>query len=261
MKKSAASERYEPFFAAASIAAHASTQGNGFRQKDILFLIELFTNWVEASARSLQLSLQATQISRYLDDLITEGYARKRSKKRHPLYTLTRTGLLELVDRIVAREYTGSQGHFFFFYYFIKNYQHLITHLIEQEGRLFPEALKLELEGLLDAKAFLKRELSASQKEYERLQLRIHDSDATAALTKKRLKEKVPFEEIIIEIQQHYPYELNSQKPLEELLADLPVELQRWEMETGTYFRSNEMWRPAYAQIECYIEELKKLQP
>lgn len=259
MKKTTVSERFEPFFAAATIAAHASCSGAGFRQKDMLFLIELFANWVEASAQNMQLSLQATQISRYLDGLVTEGFVRKTTRNRNPAYTLTRTGLLELLDRIVGREYTGTPGAFFFFYYYIKNYQHLITHLVEKEGRLFPVTLKLELENLLDAPAFLQREITATRKALERMQLRIFDSESTAALTKKRLSERVKFPAIVDEIQKLYPYELNSQKPLNELLGALPPALQRWEMESGTHFRAMEIWRPAYAQIENYLQQLELL--
>lgn len=253
------STRWQAYFAAAAIAAHASVIGKGFRQKNILFLIELFSNWSETGTPANPTSLQATQVARYLEDLVSEGYARKRKTQKYPTYALTRTGLLELLTQIVDRTYIHSRSSFFFFHYFLKNYRHLIEHLVRSEGRLFPKALHAELEELLDIRAFVEREIAATDKELARIQLRLDDSLATAALTSKRLKEGVPFSKIVLEIEALYPYELNSQKPLEELLSELPPELQKWEMEVGTALRAKELWQPAQIQLENYRDMLMNI--
>lgn len=245
-------------FGATAIASFAS-HPDGFRQKNMLFLFELFVNWIESSAMSLGLNVQATQVSRYLDKLAKEGYARKKRSKTYPTYHLTRTGLLELMSQIVNQQYTEVRSYFFFFFYFVKNYKPLIEKLVIEQGSLFPKTLKFELDLHLDEKAFLKREIEAANRELKRLEIRISDSYATRELIKKCDNSKESFLETIAKVEDLYPYELNSQKPLSELIGELPNPLQIWELEHGSYFRVKEMWEPALEQLKLYILQLEKL--
>lgn len=245
-------------YGAAAIASYAS-HPSGFRQKNMLFLFELFVNWIESSAMSLSLNVQATQVSRYLDKLVKEGYARKKKSRAYPTYVLTRTGLLELMSQIVSNQYTEARSYFFFFFYFVKNYKPLIEKLVVEQGSLFPKALKLELDMHLDVSDFLKREIEASKNELKRLEIRIADSYATRELLKKRQSNNESFIDTVSEVEALYPYELNSQKPLSELIGELPPVLQKWELENGNYFRVKEMWEPACGQLKLYIEQLKAL--
>jgi hypothetical protein len=252
-------ERYDSLFAAASIASHASVQGQGFRQKQLRFLVELFSNWVELGKQNLRTSVQTTQILRYLEILIKEDFARKKKVGAHPTYKLTRHGLVFLLELIVNKNYVAHSGQFFFFYYFIKNYKHIIEKLIADEGSLFPKALKIELDLLFDEQEFLNKEINAALKEEQRLKLRINDGLSASTLTKNNLAKKIPLKQIITEIEKHHPYELNSQKPLSELINEIPAGLQQWEMEYGSYYRAQEIWSPLLGQVQHYIRELSKL--
>ncbi|MCB0340460.1 MAG: hypothetical protein KDD53_12690, partial [Bdellovibrionales bacterium] len=99
MRSGSALERYEVFICSALLAAHSSGEENGFRQRDIKFYMGLFSNWLETSLPGDMLEVQQTQILRYLENLVSEGFARKLSRGQLPVYRLTRTGLVEITSR------------------------------------------------------------------------------------------------------------------------------------------------------------------
>jgi hypothetical protein len=251
--------RFELFVATATLGAHANSSQAGFRQRDVKFLIDLFSNWVESSLHENTLSMQNTQILRFLSGLVEEGFARKLSRKTHPAYRLTRVGLIELVSRIVNRPYHTSREQFFFLVYFIKNYKPRIEEMVKAEGKQFPYPLKLELQGLLDARKLVERELEFSGRELKKLENRINDAVKTSELTKQMLREGAAIEEIVKRAEKLFPYELNSQKPLTELIAGIPSEMRQWELESGNLLRTEDIWRPSKVLLEEYIRELKKL--
>lgn len=250
---------YELFVAAAVIAAHASAPKEGFRQRDVRFLIELVTNWVELSLKGPALAISNTQVQRYLDELVLEGFARRLGRGKFPRYRLSRTGLIELLGRIVPEGLCSQLQHFFFLYYFIKNYRPRIERLIEQEGKQFPLALKLEVEALLDEKALVQHQLHFAQLELKKLDDRITDSLKAGALAAKLYSGDLSTAEVADEVEKLYPYELNSQKPLHELISSLPEDLARWELEIGALQRVEHIWEPTRGLLRAYVQVLQKL--
>ncbi len=250
--------RHELFIAAATLGAHANTS-EGFRQRDVKFLIDLFGNWVELALQRSPASFQNTQVLRYLDSLVAEGYARKIMKKTHPYYRLTRTGLLELLSRMVEKPQLSRGSHFFFLYYFVHNYGPRIEELVRTEGRQFPYALKVEVERLLNAADLLGRELKYARQELAKIENRIDYARKSSALTVSLLEKGMPFAQVVKEAERKYPYDLNSQKPLSELIGGLPEPAQRWELETGNLRRVVHMWAPEKMLLESYIHALESL--
>ena len=47
MRANSLVDRHEIFLCGACVGAHSNSQGEGFRQKDIKFLLELFINWFD----------------------------------------------------------------------------------------------------------------------------------------------------------------------------------------------------------------------
>jgi hypothetical protein len=252
-------ERYEIFAGAAVIAAHANNIAAGFRLRDVRFLIELFSNWLEASQGEAVLPLQNTQVSRYVTSLVDEGLARRINRKGRPIYRLTRVGLIELIDRITTAPYIGRKELFFFLYYFIENYRPKLTELVAREGRQFPVALKLELEALLNTDAVLNRELADAERELQKLDDGIYAARQSSAIAIRMNRAGRPIEDIAAELEHSHPYELNSQKPLSQLLGEIPPEIRLWELETGNLRRVEQIFRPSRAMLCCYINELKAL--
>lgn len=252
--------RYEVFFAAAAIAAHASSPEQGFRQRDVRFLIELFTNWVDMTAASETLILNNTQIQRYLDALCWEGYARKISKEKFPRYRLSRIGLVELLSRLSLRDGPVQPQHFFFIYYFVRNYQSRLIELIKQEGKQFPPAMRIEIESLLDHSRLLREEKKRADIEFRKWEERARDALKSSQLASQLFAKGVPVLEAVEKIEKLYPYELNSQKPLSELIASIPEEMAAWELAPGNKHRVHQLYHPSRDMIAAYRSILLKLE-
>jgi len=263
MKRNSALFRNECYLAAAVVAAHSNASleeiSKGFRQRDVCFLVRLCMNWTGGAIFGAELELQNVQIARYMDHLEREGFARRVARGGKPAYRLTRPGLLELISRIVQKEYLGSPGDFLFAYFFVSTYKPRIFTLVRSEGREFPPALKVELEALLDENRMLQRHLAEIKQELLKLEARISDALATSQLTKALIGRGLAQSEIISEIEKRFPYELNSQKPLGELLQDIPEGQRLWELECGTLSRVRGLWKPKYNMLKVYLQQLEGL--
>ncbi len=258
-KHDSLADRNELFFAAATIAAHGQQRPDGFRQSDVKFFIELFSNWVESSLHHRTLSIKNTQVKRYLEYLTTEGCARKLHRSSRPTYLLTRSGLITLLSRLVNRIYIDKKEQFFFLYFFIKNYKRPLNKMVEQGGSQYPFAFKVELENLLDADQLKKRELKAAETELNKLNNRIRENIETDRLIKHLYANDKTEMEILKEIQKNYPYALNSQKPLLEVMAMFPKEVLKYELKAGYARRVEDIYKPQAKILQAYIDTLKSL--
>jgi hypothetical protein len=251
-------QRHELYVAAGALGAHASF-AEGFRQRDVRFLVDLFTNWVETALQRSVTNVQNTQIQRYLESLAREGFARKITRGKQPHYRLTRIGLIELLTRISDEPQLARGHHFFFLFYFLRNYGPRLFSMVKAEGKQFPYSLKLEVERLLNIKGLLDRELAYAKKEMAKLNHRIEDAYHTSALMRNLIRQKVSIADAVKEVEKRYPYDLNSQKPLTELIASIPEDAREWELTEGTVKRAEEIWKPEYAMLKCYLEQLEKV--
>ena len=256
--ESSLEQRETLLFSAATIAAHSQSDNKGFRQRDVRFLLELFSNWLHSSLHGGVIPVKNTQISRYLTALVKEGYVRQ-FKRAIPHYRVTRIGLVELISRLVQAEYVTKKEYFFFVFYFIKNYKPILYEMIAKEGKQFPTALKIELDSLFDLEKLIDRETSAATRELRRIEVRIRDSLHTSECVTKGLKQGKDFERIVQEVEERFPYELNSTKPLSELISQIPPQVRQWELKDGTLYRSNEIWNPMKRLLKSYIRELENL--
>lgn len=244
--------------AAACLASHATANLNGFRQRDVKFLLELFINWTLVHEYSIKLN--NNQIARFLSSLVNDGMARNINRNNLKLYRLTRIGIINLLEKISVIDSYIDPEQFFFSHYFIKNYKSRILEIIEKEGKQFPIALKIEVENLLDINAYKNKNINLLKKELIKLKAREEDSINTAILFEKMSNSGKNIEEIYKTIEERFPYELNSLKPLSELLSNLPQELSIWEMQFGSNLRANEIFKQKRELLTKYLECTYKLQ-
>ena len=252
-------QRYEMFAAAAAVSAHAHAPEEGFRQRDIKFLIELFTNWIESMLGAQTLPIQGTQVLRYLEMLVAEGYARKTTRKKAPNYRLTRTGLIELLSRMTYRGASARQEDFYFIFYFISSYAERIEALVRVEGQQFPPSLQLEVRTLLSTENLLHAEIARVRKALTGLEDRMRNGKSTVSVVRQKQTAAVPASDIILEVQKRFPYELNSQKPLSELLTGIPSQYRLWELTEGTERRVTHLWEPIQRNLSSYLAQLQTL--
>jgi hypothetical protein len=251
-------DRLEIFMASATLAAHASFFEEGFRLRDIRFFVELFLNWSE-DVESATHALQNTQLARFLSTLTENGFAKRSSKRSVQLFRLTRLGLLELLNRIIASKNVFHPSTALFRICFIKSYRPRLQALVEREGAHFPHSLRVELGALLDVDTLVAHEISRVERALKRAEQRIEDALKTSALTKNRLAAGIPFSEVVREVEERYPYELNTMKPLEELIASIAPDQRQWELEDGNLIRAETIWKPQRALLQSLLAQLRAM--
>ena len=125
MKTDAFYQKFSVFINAALIASYSSFGEEGFRQKNLKFFLELFTNWMETSFAGPGPEVQNTQISRTLSKLTEEGILKYSKESGHPLYSITSIGLLEIVTRLAGKNCQHELDSFFFLFHFVFSFLHL----------------------------------------------------------------------------------------------------------------------------------------
>lgn len=258
MRQATIIKQLEIFTGSAVLAAHASNINAGFRQRDLRFFLELFMNWSEDLLPVIS-RIQNTQLARYLSELIHDGYAKPSRGGSAPRYRLTRLGLLEILNRIIRENSSTSPGEFLFLIGFIRGYKERLMRLIAREGSQFPPSLQIEIQAILDVDALLAREASRLDRAIARMETRISDALKTGELVRNRLAAGVSFTEVVREAELKYPYELNSMKPLSELIAEIDPDQQRWELQEGNILRARVMWLPQLSILKEYRRQLQEL--
>lgn len=261
MRRHSLFETHSLYASAALVGAHANAGEQGFRQKDFRFLIELFSNWMAVTLASSSLDVHNTQIQRQLEELTRLGFLRKHLRGRVPRYHLTPHGLLETCRRLTQREHVGRIEDFYFLYFFVSTYRDRIAALTEGKSMTFARSLRVELEHILSPTRLLQNQIELVKRELEKLGARVKEGIAAGELAKNGFDSEHPISAIISAIEKQFPYELNNQKPLSELMAELPPEVQRWELETGPRVRAERLWSPTRDLLAAYLKTLEALQP
>ncbi|MCB0366397.1 MAG: hypothetical protein H6624_09215 [Bdellovibrionaceae bacterium] len=247
----------ERLLQAATVAAHSNFEGKGFRQKDVRFMAELMANWMDAMWPANHGQWHNTQIMRLLEGFVTTGLAKKASS-RPPSYRLTRGGLVELSQSLSSGPFPLSASEFCFLHYFLKAYGSRIQQLIAREGSGFSKTLQLEIESHLDYKGLIANQRKALQFAIQRLQVRQKETHETAQLVTRLQKDGYPVEHIINEVAHLYPYDLNNQKPMEELFREIPPELRLWELVRGNQHRADTLWTLEIKLLQSFLDQLPK---
>lgn len=245
-----------PFMSAALIAVHATAGSHGFRQRDVRFFLELFADWVRPGS----LVVHNAQVLRHLKTLVEQGQARASFRDGKPVYRLTSGGILELTGSLARAAETDAFEVFLFIHYFVASYRSLVESQLSGLRPPLPHGVLLEARMNLDPAGLAKRRLEHLEREIQRLDIRATESVATATLVVNHLREGGTLQSATEEIQRRYPYQLNAQKPLRELMSQLPGELQRHELETGPGLRSELIWRPMLSCLAAQRDVLVALQ-
>ena len=252
-------KRNSPLLSASVIAAHAKAVGRNFRQKDVSFLLRLFSNWLEHSLASSYIDIQNNQLARHLDKLVGEGFCRCSRRGKFPQYRLTRVGLLELLGNIAESGELINFEQFLFLHYFICCYAPRIRRLIVDEGSNFPTSLRHEVEIFLDHRAMIDRKCADIEKKIAILSEKINSNQSSEDLANQLYLKGVKSKEIVSNIEKEYPYGLNSEKPLSHFLEDVPPQVIRWELSVGLRRRNMHIWEPSLEILMHQVETLQRL--
>jgi hypothetical protein len=179
------------------------------------------------------------------------GWATRIGRKP-PRYRLTPEGLVELLRRLVSRKNLTRPDEFFLVFHILDAYGPRLRTVVMRGGMLASRTLAVDVDELLDPAKLVGRERATVARELERLALRVEEARQTSALTRKLLKDKASLTEVVAAVEKRFPYELNSQKPLSELLQDLPVPWRRAELEEIAERRAEGLWGPTRELLLAY---------
>jgi hypothetical protein len=251
--------RHGLLLVAATLAAQGNAYSKGFRQRDVRRMIEFSANWAYPEFDEGGIPLDNTQIRRYLEWLVAEGFARKTEKGTHPKYELTRHGIIELASSVGSKRYHHNRDEFFYVYFILADYRRRITATIERVGRRFPYAFRLEFESLLDSKALVTNQIYHARRELLKLNKRIQEALEAAEFVEKLVKEGTPFETLAAGVEKRFPFSLNSAMPISQFLPALTPKQAIWELTVGSRKRCMHLWTPKKDALELHIAQLERL--
>jgi hypothetical protein len=250
---------YPIFFPLGALAAQTTAGKHGFRQRELRFYSELFSNWVQFGGIGATHAIHNTQVARYLKDLITEGQAKQVARGKQPSYKLTRAGVFTLTSKIVTRSYLHDRTHCQLAFYFLKSYAPQIKESMRTSGNDFSRAHQIEMEQLFDASRFVHRQLQIIEQEIQRLKGRISAALAISSFSEKLKREGKSLAACIEAVAERYPYELNTQRPFRSVLETLPQSVSEWEIGTGSRMRAELIFQPLLDELERHATILRSL--
>lgn len=261
MRSSSYFEQHSIFASAAAVASHASFPAAGFRPRDFRFRLELFLNWMDSFAREDrgELSIQNVQVIRYLDSQVEQGILLRQQESTGPNYSMSAGGLLQMLTEIAARPTYRPYEQFFFAHYFVSTYRDIFDKLFKDLPMEYPPTIVAEIHSLLEADHILQRQLRFAKRELDYLKLRSKESKVSSDLAKSKLQEGGSLEECVSEVEKHYPYQLNNQKPLSELFREIPEEMRYMELTDGFAMRALQLFDPQVEWLTAYVRTLERL--
>ncbi len=198
------------FMAAAVFGAHINNLTRGFNCDSVKFIIDVLLNWTSPSTHKQSPLCEETNIIGYLDELASNSFAKKLTRKAPYRYTLSEPGLVELTARVVNHTYLYSPIEFFFVFTYIESYSPRILAMMKNKGQYFPYQTRLEIESLLDVRYFLKKQFDICEREISALKERLELATELNVLITPNQKQNKTDIEIISIVEENYPFALHS---------------------------------------------------
>lgn len=250
---------WEYLIVSAILASFVKSAGKSFRQREVRFMTELFATWrLTPTERQFLPALHNNQIARFLEKYHQLGWL-KVYKKNQPSYALSRAGLVGIIMELRDISLTASVNEFIFVHYLLQNYRPHLSKLFSMEKHSLPLDQKLEIEKILDSKHFISQKILETEVRIEYWKRRISETQQVAKLAEEKLSQNKNIAEVISTIEKSYPYEMNYSKPITQLVAEIPENLQRWEITEGNRLRSRSIWSIYLNRLELDLKILKSL--
>jgi hypothetical protein len=96
--------------------------------------------------------------------------------------------------------------------------------------------------------------------ELRKLDARINEAHKASNLAVQLFTRGSGLSDVATVIKKEYPYGLNSQKPMRELISEIPPDLQRWELEKGGLCRARHIWEPMRRVLKERLGVLTQLE-
>ena len=243
------------YLSTAICACHLNLGRDGFRQKDVHFYFDLFSNWMESSLGKRE--LQNIQVQRYLDQLVKKQIL----KKSHKLvYTCQDSGLIPILEEISTIKDDDALEQFFFQYHILQIYHEQLFAMVVDKKLHLPHGLKIELKYILDRKVLAQKQKERINKEIEKLQLRSDETLGMEKMALKLIKEGKDVPTIVGVVEKIFPYQLNPQKKMTDLYSKLDPNLRKAELTNHARQRVEMLWHPLIKYYQDYIKRIDELE-
>jgi hypothetical protein len=198
------------------------------------------------------------QFARALTATTSQGTTKLKARRARPTYVLTRGGVLWCVEEMVAHPDPTQFAENLFVVYFIKNYRQKIFSIAESAHDSFPPHIAAELRALLDTSEFLSQLRKQTQRSIDQLRDYATRCGDLSVQTRAMRKRGASLDEIATFLERTNPYQLNNQKPLDELYSELPPDVAEWELVEGPGVRAKQLWEPMISIAESYQRALSE---
>lgn len=248
------------YFYASVLAAHSSSDLDGFRQREVRFYMDVFSNWVFVKVNSTPFPLHNTQVMRSLQNMVRLGLAKNMGRKNPPRYKLTQAGLIQILRDLIALPLDDSYSEFFFVYQFIVSYKSRIFEKAQIASKSFSKSNLLDIEFLLDEKKYLRQQLDLVNLEIRHLKEKIQDSAKVISLVQEMKANKIETKKMYETVASKYPFELTSRKRLSQVWPELKEPWRERELTDMNRNRLNLYWKPKLQHLESFGQILKSLE-
>jgi hypothetical protein len=257
------------FIEAAVVAAHGATARlHGFRASDVRFFFLLFTNWIEHDVLRPEQDLDLTQVRRVLGRLAEQGWLErppadapvssrraapssrrgvKRPTRRPPpgeRHVLTQKGLVGLVESIIEPRGRRALEEALFVACFASTYRSAILSRVRPDDGGLSGAARRRVSELLDPKRILASARRTHQELLADLEARVAAGAKLVQEVQRARGEGIADADIVHRLERLGSYQLHRVRPLSELMASLPDDLLRVELDRGIAARTMLLFEP-----------------
>lgn len=237
------------------IGAWLNRNEKGFRQKDVRFYIELITDWMESSEKFKMVTVQNTQMMRFLDSLVQKDWL---IKKPGPTYFFKDKYFMSLMKELFSVDENDSFDLFLLQYHFASLYKKIIYELLFRRGVELSNGEKIDLEILLSTKHLKEKQRDKIHKELLILDNRIEDVNKMVNFSEQKLKTLRPLE-VVKELEKTNPYQLQYYQSMTQTFKDILPEIITLELTVHSEKRIKTIWEPLKKDLKNKLEILENL--
>jgi hypothetical protein len=223
--------------AAALMAAHAASRGEGFRPTDARFFGYLFANWLERDVLYPGEVLDLTQVRRLMLRLLRLGFARKGAARPAPRgrgirYALTPKGIAALMAALVAAVDTRAFEEAVFVVTFVAGYRSQLLALLSADA-------SESWDSVLDPHRLVVRARRRVERVLHDLSDRVVSSANVAREASDLRRAGASDDSIAARLESLGVYQLQHMRSFSEFILSFPPELRSFELGPGFMLRSH----------------------
>lgn len=258
MRKGSTGNQYIKLFYSAIIATWLNREEKGFRQKDVHFYLDLIIDWLESAPFAKNITIQNTQLMRFLDLLVERQWLTKKDEG-HPVYFFNNKHCMELLRETLSSSPEDPYEIFFLQFHLATVYRSSLSEMLFIRGVELSHGQKIDLEHLLDEKFLLRNQKERIELEIKKLSQRQKEVYKMIDLAKDELNKHNDPIQAASKIEEKYPYQLQYQKSMSKAFMDVHPKLRANELTLHSELRIKTLWGPMEEFLRAYLQILNRL--